>query len=196
MTQTKNQLRQHIRAQRRALTPSQQNKAAEQVHDHLIHLNRFRLSQHIAFYLSTDAELNPEKLLLTAHENGKKCYLPVLHPQKINTLYFLPYAPGDHLVANRFGILEPLMHDTDEHIAIWQLDFVCVPLVGFDKFCNRLGMGKGYYDRTFAFLKHPSVHKPFLVGLAYQMQQVDALNIEAHDIPLDMIVTDKGIISP
>jgi 5-formyltetrahydrofolate cyclo-ligase len=71
-----------------------------------------------------------------------------------------------------------------------------MPLVAFDKQHNRLGMGKGYYDRTFEFLKHhTSDSKPFLVGLGYQMQQVECLSTEAHDIPLDMIVTEKGILS-
>lgn len=194
MNNTKNKIRQHIRAQRRALTPDQQDKASEQVYNHIIHLQRYNLSQHLAFYLSNENELNPERILQEAHNAGKKCYLPILHPQKINTLYFLPYAPGDALMANRFGIFEPVIDDIKNHIPIWQLDLVFVPLVAFDKHRNRLGMGKGYYDRTFAFLKRSSMHKPYLVGLAYHMQQVDQLDLEAHDIPLDIVVTEKGIL--
>ncbi len=195
MNNSKNKIRQHIRAERCALSLVQQNNAANQVYEQVIHLPRYRFSQHIAFYLSAQNELNPERILLEAHNAGKKCYLPVLHSQKIGTLCFLPYAPGDHLVANRFGILEPVIDDVKNHIPIWQLDLVFVPLVAFDERLNRLGMGKGYYDRTFAFLKHSSTHKPYLVGLAYHFQQVDQLSLEAHDIPLDVIVTERRMLS-
>lgn len=194
MMHHKNEIRQSIRAKRKALSIEQQHTAAEQICEHVLQLNRYRLSQHIAFYLSVEAELNPENLLLQAHQAGKQCYLPVLHTQKINTLIFLPYMPGDKLIPNRYGILEPVIHD--KHMPAWQLDLVFMPLVAFDQKCNRLGMGKGYYDRTFEFLhKNSRADKPYLVGLAYQMQQVDHLHAEAHDIPLNMIITEKGVFS-
>jgi 5-formyltetrahydrofolate cyclo-ligase len=195
MNNSKNKIRQYIRAKRNALSLAQQNNAANQVYEHVVHLPHYRLSQHIAFYLSTNNELNPERILLEAHHSGKKCYLPVLHSQKIGTLYFLPYAPGDELVANRFGILEPVTDNVENHMPSWQLDLVFVPLVAFDERLNRLGMGKGYYDRTFEFLKHASTHKPYLVGLAFHLQQVSSLSFEAHDIPLNAIVTEKVILS-
>lgn len=194
MNNSKNEIRSLIRAKRKSLPEELQKNAAEQVFSHIVHLNRFRMSHHIAFYLSAEGEINPELLLKHAHENGKQCFLPVLHSQKINTLCFLPYKPGDDLVANRFGILEPL-NDVSKHFPAWQLDLAFLPLVAFDEKRNRLGMGKGYYDRTFSFIKQDADHKPFLIGLGFQMQQVDGLHTETHDIPLDMIVTEKNILS-
>jgi 5-formyltetrahydrofolate cyclo-ligase len=191
MNNSKNKIRQSIRAKRHTLSVEQQNKAAEQVFKYIAQLHRYHLSQHIAFYLSTQSELNPEQILLNAYQAGKKCYLPVLHSQKINTLCFLPYAPGDKLVANRFGILEPAIEDVKNTIPVWQLELVFVPLVAFDKDLNRLGMGKGYYDRTFEFLRQPSAHKPFLIGLGYAMQEVEQLAFEPHDVKLDMVVTES-----
>jgi 5-formyltetrahydrofolate cyclo-ligase len=194
MNKNKNELRQRIRRERKALSCEQQLFAATQVYTHITHLNRYRLSQHIAFYVSAEGELDCTLLIQHAHQAGKHCYLPVLHPQKIDTLAFLPYAPGDRLIANRFGILEPVVDYTKNHYPAWQLELVFTPLVAFDKQRNRLGMGKGYYDRTFAFL-NDAAHKPYLVGLAYQMQQVDHLITEAHDVPLDIVVTEKSIIT-
>lgn len=195
MSHHKNEIRKLIRAKRKALSKQYQDTYAQQVYQHIVGLNRYRLSQHIAFYLSNEGELNPELVLLHAHQAGKQCYLPVLHPQKVGTLVFSPYAPGDDLVANRFGILEPHIKNLDHHLPFWQLDLVFMPLVAFDQHRNRLGMGKGYYDRTFESFKQNSSHKPFLVGLAYHMQEVQQLITEPHDVKLDMIVTEKGIIT-
>ncbi|MFA6058583.1 MAG: 5-formyltetrahydrofolate cyclo-ligase [Taibaiella sp.] len=193
INKNKNQVRQRLRAQRRALSTEQQLHAATQVCNHITHLTRYRLSKNVAFYLSIEGELNPELLLLDAHQAGKHCYLPVLHSE-INALSFLPYSPGDELVANHFGILEPKVNHEKNHIPLWQLDIIFMPLVAFDKHHNRLGMGKGYYDKTFAVLNHKKADKPYLIGLAYQMQEVDQLITEAHDIPLDLIVTEISVL--
>jgi 5-formyltetrahydrofolate cyclo-ligase len=76
-----------------------------------------------------------------------------------------------------------------------QLDLVFVPLVGFDAKGERLGMGAGYYDRAFAFLRrrHHWIH-PRLIGLAYSFQQVPHIEGASHDVRLNAVVTEKGLI--
>ena len=75
-----------------------------------------------------------------------------------------------------------------------EFDVVFVPLVGFDLRGNRIGMGRGYYDRYFARrLRHRLYRRPLLVGLAYDVQQVSSLPCAAHDVPLDGIVTQSSI---
>jgi len=69
-----------------------------------------------------------------------------------------------------------------------------LPLVAFDQQGERLGMGGGYYDRTFEFLRRSGLNKPKLIGLAHDFQQVDAIPTEAWDVPLTAIVTNKGVI--
>jgi 5-formyltetrahydrofolate cyclo-ligase len=64
-------------------------------------------------------------------------------------------------------------------------------LVAFDSQGHRLGMGGGYYDRTFSFLKDKIHHKPKLLGLAYDFQQVEQLPYEEWDIRLDYAVTES-----
>jgi 5-formyltetrahydrofolate cyclo-ligase len=71
------------------------------------------------------------------------------------------------------------------------LDLVLTPLVGFDHKGNRLGMGGGYYDRSFAFLlRRQNWKKPRLVGLAYDFQQLDKLPAKNWDVPLTAVATD------
>jgi len=69
-----------------------------------------------------------------------------------------------------------------------------MPLVAFDLTGNRLGRGGGYYDRTFAFMREKHRNHPYLLGLAYHWQQIDALPREDWDIPLAGIVTEKAIL--
>lgn len=75
------------------------------------------------------------------------------------------------------------------------LDLVVMPLLAFDTAGSRLGMGGGFYDRSFAFKRRSGKrsNKPHLTGIAYQFQQAEALNRQTWDVPLDAISTEKGI---
>jgi 5-formyltetrahydrofolate cyclo-ligase len=74
------------------------------------------------------------------------------------------------------------------------LDLVLVPLVGFDARGNRLGMGGGFYDRHFSFLRNRRAwRRPLLIGIAFDVQRVPQLRDSAHDVPLWGIVTERGI---
>ena len=92
------------------------------------------------------------------------------------------------LASNRFGIREPV---SGESVGAIDLDLVLVPLLGFDLNFNRVGMGGGYYDRAFSFLKNRrSYFRPKLVGLAYSSQQLDEFSPSPWDIPLFRVVTE------
>jgi 5-formyltetrahydrofolate cyclo-ligase len=73
---------------------------------------------------------------------------------------------------------------------------VLLPLVAFDAGCNRLGMGKGYYDRSFAFRRYGNSSRPRLLGLAHECQKAEQVAMEAWDIPLDGIITDRQWYRP
>jgi 5-formyltetrahydrofolate cyclo-ligase len=76
----------------------------------------------------------------------------------------------------------------------WSLDLVFVPLVAFDKEGHRLGMGGGYYDRTFAFkTKHSHLKGPKLIGLAHDFQLQSQLPVMPWDIPLNAVITEAAI---
>jgi 5-formyltetrahydrofolate cyclo-ligase len=188
MTDIRASLRQRIQAQRQQLSPPILQQAATQVAHHISQTAWFLENTHIAFYYAVRGELDPYPLMQYAWEMGKICYLPVCDPQHPHTLCFLRHSPDAPLSRNQYGIPEPALHT---HIPIdpSTLDIVFMPLLAFDATGNRLGSGKGYYDRTFAYL-HPSPmpHKPELIGLAYAFQEINNLNPQAWDVPMQKAV--------
>lgn len=191
--QSKQQLRKNLIKNRRQLSPEQRKKASHLITKQILQTDFFKRSQHIAIYMPFNGEINPMPLLKKIFSMKKKCYLPVLHPLKHNALWFIAYQKKDKLKLNRYGIPEPKI-DLKKKMSAWNLDLVLVPLIGFDEHGNRLGSGKGYYDRTFAFLKQRrnSSH-PQLIGLAYEMQKIAAIETQSWDVPLDKIVTEEKI---
>lgn len=185
-------LRRQLRTKRQSLSTQQQRLAANRLRRNIYRHQLLRRHQHLAFYLANDGEIDPSELLAAAHRHGRHCYLPVLMPG--NRLRFIRYRPGDRLNENRFGIPEPLSHRP--HIKPWVLGMVFVPLVGFDRQGGRLGMGGGFYDRSFAFKQRQrSNGNPQLIGLAHDCQEVEQLDVKSWDIPLTKIVTDREVIT-
>jgi 5-formyltetrahydrofolate cyclo-ligase len=185
------QQRQHLRSQRRALSPDERRRGADSLCSQLFRQPLFRNSRRIGVYLPADGEINTARIISRAWSLGKQVYLPVLVPFLDNRLWFARYTPHSRLVRNRFGIAEPdAVHR--QRIRASALDLVLTPLVGFDGKGNRLGMGGGYYDRSFAFLRRRTAwHKPRLVGLAYAFQQLPSLPAQPWDVPLTAVVTDR-----
>ncbi|MCB1828306.1 MAG: 5-formyltetrahydrofolate cyclo-ligase, partial [Coxiellaceae bacterium] len=158
---------------------------------HVIASGIFQQSQHIGFYKAHKGELDPAALLHEALAQGKTCYLPTLDPMTDNQLIFVNYDHGETLVKNRFDIPEPMMKPTNV-IGAKMMDLVITPLVAFDTNGNRLGMGKGFYDRTFAFKINDST-KPILMGFGYAFQESTGLKPKSWDVPLDYVTTEQGI---
>jgi 5-formyltetrahydrofolate cyclo-ligase len=73
---------------------------------------------------------------------------------------------------------------------------VLVPLVGFDEHCNRLGMGKGFYDRTFGYKTRTGYNKPKLIGLAHECQKIPSVPTDSWDVRLDGVISDRGVYFP
>lgn len=190
----RNALRRRIRCQRRALSPRERSLRSLRLAEHLLRLPAFRRSRHLAVYLPNDGEVDLHPLIERAWAMGKRCYLPVLSPLFHNRLWFAPYTADTPLTLNRFRIPEPDLNWRSMRPAM-ALDLVLAPLVAFDAEGNRLGMGGGFYDRTFAYLMRRRLwHKPRLVGIAYGFQQVEGqLPSASWDVPLDDIVTDTGL---
>lgn len=185
-------LRKTLRQQRRALSAAERQDKANQVYQRITKQRFFNRSRRLAFYFASDGELDPLAMLLRALEMGKQCYLPVLSAHRPDKVSFSPFRASDDLVPNRWGILEP-DHLVRRLVKPYSLDLVFVPLVGFDADCNRMGMGKGFYDRTFAFRQRLGFQRPRLVGLAYETQRVEHLPVNHWDVPLDGIVTEKAL---
>ncbi|MBV1876483.1 MAG: 5-formyltetrahydrofolate cyclo-ligase [Pseudomonadales bacterium] len=184
-------LRSQLRRQRRSLSITDQAIAGQQIASQLRKQWFFKLASKIGIYWPHDAE--PD-LLKLAGINNKSWYLPVISDQIRrweNLRLLFQQFNNTKLVNNKFGIVEP-GYQPKQLINPNMLDLILVPLVGFDRSGNRLGMGKGYYDRTFA--KHQNAwHKPLLVGIAHSIQETSKLSPQAWDVALDIIVTEKEI---
>lgn len=184
-----------MRSRRRALTYPQQQAAAKGVLQTLRTLQAFRQSKHVALYLPNDGEIDPHLVLRLCWAMGKKCYLPVLHPIRHNRLWFVEYRPETKLHKNIYRILEPSLVKVPRRPP-WAMDLVLLPLVAFDPQGGRLGMGGGYYDRTFAFKqKWRKGRGTKLIGLAHDMQKVASLETASWDIPLEGVATEQGFYS-
>ena len=185
------ELRRELRQRRRDAGASERMAAAEGVAAQLLAHPRFPTEGYIAGYWAMDGEV-PLHLLQMRLREGQLWCLPCVQPD--GSLLFAPWRPGDPLVSNQFGIPEPdlspesLLHPRD-------MALVVMPLLGFTRAGQRLGMGGGYYDRTLAFRRHAKA-PPWLVGAAYSFQQVDALQSQDWDVPLDAIATEKEFLEP
>ena len=148
--------------------------AAAAVDASLAQLGLPRARARIAAYRATDGEIDPAILLRRARALRCEVYFPVITSLRGRRMRFVD--------------------DDARDIGARWLDLVLVPLVGFDASGNRLGMGAGFYDRHFAFLRHRRAwHRPRLIGLAFEVQRVERLAANTHDVPLWGIVTERGI---
>lgn len=192
------QLRQQLRTQRRELDGREHVHMSAAAIVHLQAHRLFRAARHVACYLANDGELDVEELILRCWDQGKSVYLPVLSQIHHNRLHFLPFHPGEKLVLNRFGIQEPRLRPRCM-VPAARLDLVLTPLVGFDAQGNRLGMGGGFYDRTFSFLRQRHCwRKPHLLGVGFDFQQVetqgvDCLPRQPWDVPLKGVASETGV---
>ncbi len=186
-------LRKRMRALRRALPVAERHTYARQLARRVASLKVFSHAHHIAAYLAVDGEMDPAPLLERAWALGKRVYLPMLAGTPTAHLLFAPYHPHSAMRDNRFGIPEPVV-PAAELLPPQRLDLVLTPLVAFDASGTRLGMGGGFYDRSFAFRGNPAhLPRPLLLGLAYELQKVAELPRQGWDIPLDGIVTEQTL---
>lgn len=187
---SKQDLRLHIRQQRHCLGIQALKRRERQMTRLLLQVPALQKSQHIAAYWPNDGEISPLAALFHWQRHNKQVYLPVI--RKDLHLDFRLWLPGQPLVKNRFGIPEPATK-LQRHPG--SLDAVLLPLVAFDQKGRRLGMGGGFYDRSFAFKRKRLWSKrPLLIGIAHDFQQVPQLPEEPWDIPLDMIITNHQIL--
>ena len=181
-------MRRDLRTKRRALSAAARAHADRAIHAHIRSLPEYRRARRVALFLAFDGEPSLAPLVKAARRQRKQLYVPMLRGM---TMRFAELTPGATLAPNFFGILEPKL---GAKIDARELDLVLTPLVAFDERGVRLGVGRGYYDRTFKFLRHRSHwRRPKLLGVAYELQRVPPLVPSAWDVPLWGAVTERGV---
>ena len=185
------ELRQRLTERRRVLTPQQRIAAAQGLRRSLEQLPEYHTDARVAGYWAINGELALNLVIPPLLARGQQFLLPLLESGR--QLRFAPWQSGDAVEPNRHGIPEPVR--VDRPLAPFQLDLVLVPLVAFDRRGQRLGYGGGYYDRSFAFLNEQArPTEPLLVGIAYDFQEVEAIEPARWDVPLDFVATDRELI--
>ncbi len=179
------ELRPVIRQQRRTLPACLQLQHGQAVCRHLQRQPAIRRAQQVGIYLAIDGELDLRPFRQWLLATGRQAWLPVLAGQR---LVFRPWPRTAPMGRNRYGIAEPLAGPV---VSAQALDVLLMPLVACDRRGNRLGMGAGWYDRSLAAI-HPET-RPWLVGVAHQFQQIDCIEPDPWDIPLDALVTEQGL---
>ncbi|MCD9027111.1 5-formyltetrahydrofolate cyclo-ligase [Luteimonas sp. BDR2-5] len=181
----RNALRRRLRDQRRATPAPLRIAAADGLATQLLALPTLPAGGYVAGYWASDGEIGLHAFQLRLPPGLVYC-LPVLHG---DVLRFAPWRAGDPLVTNRYGIPEPDIEPASA-LDARAMALVVVPLVGFDTHGQRLGMGGGWYDRSFAF-RQTAQPPPLLVGAAFASQQVAALDVAPWDVALDAICTES-----
>lgn len=187
--QSHDEMRQANRNRRAALTPEQLERAAAALAQKILQLSCYQQAYHVAVYFAVHGEISLDPVIDHALAHGKRVYLPNLDRQ---SLRFSPYFHEQKMRINKFRLPEPDVAD-EEMLQPGQLDLVLAPLVVFDDERNRIGMGGGFYDRSFAMRKDPKVTDPVLIGVAHELQKVDRIVPEDWDVRLDMVITDQSI---
>jgi 5-formyltetrahydrofolate cyclo-ligase len=185
MTLHRDTLRREMRARRRALPAAVRIAAAEALAQRLLSLPCAPTSGFVAGYWAMDGEIAVHAWQLRLPRECTYC-LPVLHED--GELRFAPWRAGAPVVSNRHGIPEPDV-PASALLPAQALTFVVAPLVAFDVDGHRLGMGGGWYDRTFAFRRERAA-PPHLVGAAFATQQVESVFPEDWDMPLDALCSE------
>ena len=187
-----NQLRKSLRSARSLITPLEREEKSRLLARNLARYLPFQRCKKLAVYLPLPEEVDTSPVIELAQLLHKLIYLPVISTEAYQkqSMMFAPYSPGKTpLRENRFGIKEPAVRPGSCIRGI-KIEIVCVPVVGFNDRCDRIGMGGGYYDKAFDRTRFQRSH---LVGLAFEGQQAE-FEPARHDVPMQAVITEDRVI--
>ena len=183
----KDSLRAKLINKRKELSKSELKEKSNYIKMTIFKMKEFEDSRTILFYISYNNEVDTHQIIKECLEIGKKIVVPKTDILKEKIL-LSELTNWNHLEPGEFNILEPKKEFFKE-VLIDSIDLMFIPGIAFDIHGNRIGHGKGYYDRL---LKIP--HNAIRVGLAFELQIVDNILTEIHDIKVNKIVTEKRVI--
>lgn len=176
----KRDMRRKVKALRSMLLESEKVAAAEEVFSRLETTAAFMLADRILMYHSLPDELSTRRFLDKWHSK-KRFYLPRVNGVNLD---ILPYDES-RLELGAFHIEEPT---GNEVVDPEDIELIVVPGVAYDRKGNRLGRGKGFYDRLLQTTKATKI------GVGYEFQMFDSIPVEPHDVKMDMVITQNTTI--
>lgn len=177
----KDEIRRLIKAHKTLLSDLERKRAAERVFERLETTAAFKLAEHILMYNSLPDELSTREFI-SRWSGRKHFYLPRVNGVNLD---ILPY-DATRIAIGAFHIEEPTGNDT---VSPESIELVIVPAVAYDRAGNRVGRGKGFYDRLLAETRASKI------GVAYDFQLVDEIETDTHDVPVDFVITESHHIT-
>lgn len=184
MTQSKDDLRAEMKILRDELS-ARDPDAGEALADKFPMKLFERYGPTVAVYLPIGSEIDPRPLIGKLIAAGANLALPCV--QDDGSMVYRAYQRGDMLERRAFGLLEP-----NPEVPEVNPTLVLTPLLAFDRSGNRLGYGKGHYDRALTKLREQG--RVFVCGLAFFGQEAESVPADSHDVPLDWVMTERGSI--
>jgi 5-formyltetrahydrofolate cyclo-ligase len=184
----KNDIRKNIKRIRDRLSDSFVRDNSKLISDKVFSLNAIKEASVVLTYYSINNEVNTHEIIEKLTFMNKKVALPICRPDKTDLAISI-ISSTTELKPGSFGIMEP---DPDNLSLVKpeEIDIVLVPGIAFDRRGNRIGYGKGYYDRFLQVFK-PSQLK---IGLCFDFQLFDELPSDSNDVPVDCIITESSVI--
>ena len=187
--ETKKEIRKRILDKRREMDPGEAVEKSARIFQRIAGLEEFKNAGTIGLYLSFDNEVDTFGLLGLIKESGKRIVVTYTEPKEVVLIPVYVNDIENDLEEGAWGYLEPKV-DKLERACEEDIDFVIVPGVVFDEERNRVGFGKGYYDKYLSRLRDDA----FTAAIAYEYQVLDNVPVESHDIKMKIIVTEERII--
>lgn len=185
--QTKTILRRKLRAERSKLSTFVRARHDEAIGQYLLQMVNSKGARSIACYWPFDGEPDITPICRQLMADGCELALPVISGNNDHEMHFHSWRQNSELGRNRYGIFEPL---ETAPMPLPGFDMLLMPLVGYDRCGNRLGMGSAYYDRCLESLRNSPT--PLRVGIAYSLQEIDPVEKNMWDIPLHGLVNEHG----
>lgn len=186
---SKSALRRRALGLRRALDEVMRNELSTAVQRRFLRSPLFTASNALGCYIAMRDEVDTSLIIDRAWRAGKSLYVPVTGRR--SRMDFVRLERDSRLVRNAYGLWEPA---DGESISPRELDVVVTPLAAFDRRRNRIGMGGGFFDRHFRFLRSRTAWlRPKLVGLAFSCQRMEAIIPDAWDVALYRVVDEHGV---
>jgi 5-formyltetrahydrofolate cyclo-ligase len=189
--------RRRLRELRRSLPESFRKQAARDIARRLGQLGVLKPGRRVAVYVAVRGEVSLDRVIRRGWRTGVHLYTPRVLNLRRRSMAFLPLHPRGDFERSGYGLYEP-PYSARARMSVSRLDFVLMPVLGFDRTGHRLGMGAGFYDQAFRHRvdMHRAWRRPRLIGIAYACQEVPKIMSSTWDVALDLIVTEQGVIRP
>lgn len=159
-------------------------KKSRKIKRSLFSLLEIKQAKTVMFYIAKNHEVETHEMIRAALRMGKKVVVPVTDKKNKKIIASQLRNPARELEIGPFGIMQPKKENI-KPVSLDIIDVIVVPGVGFDKNCNRLGRGNGYFDKFLAQLGKHTVK----IGIAFDFQLLDKIPAYRHDIPVNKIIT-------